>query len=317
MGFLYALIALLSWSGSDLFSKLGSSPDDKTSHLKMVAVVGLAMGIHALIEITAGGVPVSWESVLAYLPASLLYIGAMVLGYAGLRYIELSVSSPICNASGALASLVLIVYAAFASGGSLTSFFEFAGFMNTAGFLGTLAGVSFAGGGVIMLGIVEQKEDAELKRLRREKENVRYTASVLAIVLPLLYLVLDAGGTTVDAFLLQTMDEETANVSYELTFFALGLLSALYLVFVKKERPVFKEDGWKALAAVCETAGQFFYVFALSENPVMSAPVISCYCAVSVLWSRIFLKEKLSKKHYVAILLTVIGIALLGAFGGE
>ena len=30
----------------------------------------------------------------------------------------------------------------------------------------------------------------------------------------------------------------------------------------------------------------------------MSAPIIASYCAASVLWSRIFLKEKLSWKHY-------------------
>jgi multidrug transporter EmrE-like cation transporter len=35
---------------------------------------------------------------------------------------------------------------------------------------------------------------------------------------------------------------------------------------------------------------------------------------VSVLWSRIFLKEKLSWKHYVMIALVVIGIVMIGIF---
>ena len=34
----------------------------------------------------------------------------------------------------------------------------------------------------------------------------------------------------------------------------------------------------------------------------------------SVLWSRIFLKEKLSWKHYLAIVVTVVGIIILGVF---
>ena len=46
----------------------------------------------------------------------------------------------------------------------------------------------------------------------------------------------------------------------------------------------------------------------------MSAPIISSYCAASVLWSRIFLKEKLSWKHYLMILLIIIGIAIMGFF---
>ena len=46
----------------------------------------------------------------------------------------------------------------------------------------------------------------------------------------------------------------------------------------------------------------------------MSAPIIASYCAASVLWSRIFLKEKLSWKHYAMIALIVAGIAIMGVF---
>ena len=70
----------------------------------------------------------------------------------------------------------------------------------------------------------------------------------------------------------------------------------------------------KYIGAVCEAAGQFAYIYAIAdtEHLAMSAPIISSYCAASVLWSRIFLKEKLSKKHYLMILLIVIGIAIMG-----
>lgn len=68
----------------------------------MVIAVGVIMGIHALYEIFAGGTVVTWHVLITYLPVSLLYISSMTLGYIGLRYIELSISSPICNSSGAL-----------------------------------------------------------------------------------------------------------------------------------------------------------------------------------------------------------------------
>ena len=42
--------------------------------------------------------------------------------------------------------------------------------------------------------------------------------------------------------------------------------------------------------------------------------MISSYCAVSVLWSRIFLKEKLSWKHYLTIAAVVLGIVILGVY---
>ena len=46
----------------------------------------------------------------------------------------------------------------------------------------------------------------------------------------------------------------------------------------------------------------------------MSAPIISAYCAASVLWSRLFLKERLSWKHYLAIFVAVVGIVIMGVF---
>ena len=68
----------------------------------------------------------------------------------------------------------------------------------------------------------------------------------------------------------------------------------------------------KLAAGVCETAGQFAYVFALAdtEHVGFAAAIISSYCVASVLWSRLFLKEKLSWKHYLCIALAVIGSAI-------
>lgn len=305
MWLLYSLLALLFWSGSDLFSKAGSRPDDKLSHWKMVIAVGLFMGLHAGYEIVFGGVSVNWEAILRYLPASALYIGSMVIGYVGLRYIELSVSSPICNSSGAIASLFLIVF-----------FFDMAEVETGLPLLATLTGILFCGAGVVLLAVVDAREDMTLKLARRKASNIKYTASVLAILLPILYCLIDAAGTVADAFILETLDENVANVAYELTFLAMGVFAAIYVYGVRREKPVFRREWPKGVAGVMETAGQFAYIFAIGANAVASAPIISCYCALSVVWSRIFLKEKLSFSHYVAVIITIIGIALLGVFGG-
>jgi drug/metabolite transporter (DMT)-like permease len=65
------------------------------------------------------------------------------------------------------------------------------------------------------------------------------------------------------------------------------------------------------LAAICETAGQFTYVYAMSGNAIIAAPIISSVCVVSVVLSKIFLKEKLNKKQYLAIILVILGILFL------
>ena len=65
--FVFSIIALLCWSGSDLFSKIGSRQNDKLSHWKVGIAVGLVMGIHAIYEITIGGVPFTFNDIITYL----------------------------------------------------------------------------------------------------------------------------------------------------------------------------------------------------------------------------------------------------------
>ena len=298
MWFVLAIAALVCWSGSDLFSKIGSRPDDKNSHWKMVMAVGLVMGLHAAFEIFVGGVKITFSDIVAYLPASILYIGSMVMGYVALRYIELSVSSPICNASGALAALFCFI------------------FLREAPDAPVWIGVILVGIGVVALGIAEMNESDEHRLLRQEKANIKYSKSWIALILPLLYCLIDAAGTVADSIILESLNEDVANVAYELTFLFMGVIAAIYVLGFKREKLSIPREAPKLLGGICETAGQFAYIYAIGNEEHMgaAAAIISAYCALSVIWSRIFLKEKLSFKHYLAIIVTVIGIVVLGVF---
>ena len=300
MWFWLSLIALLCWSGSDLFSKIGCrDEDDRLSHLKMVMAVGVVMGLHAAFEIFVGGTEISFAIILTYLPVSLLYIGSMTLGYLGLRYIELSVSSPICNSSGALVAVMTLV---FLGGEDYSPLAIFAVLLVCVGAIG--------------LGVVDATEDPELRAARQAEGNRKYAKSFLALALPVAYCLLDAAGTFADNRVLETLDEGSANVAYELTFLFAAVVCFAYVVLIRRDRLIPKKEAPKYLGAVCETAGQFAYIYAIAdtEHLAMSAPIISSYCAASVLWSRLFLKEKLSWKHYAMIALVIIGIAIMGVF---
>ncbi len=300
MWFWFSLAALLCWSGSDLFSKLGcKGQDDKRSHLKMLTAVGFVMGLHCAYSLIWGGTVLTGRILLHYLPVSLLYISSMAIGYLGLRYIELSISSPICNSSGALVAILALI-----TGGR--------GSVNTI----QLIAVALVCVGVLMLGIVETTESEELRLARQQKGNQIYTKSTLALVIPLLYCLLDALGTFADALVLESLDESSANAAYELTFFVVGLVCFIYAVVIRKERLIFRQELPKYAGACFETAGQFAYIFALgdSDHVMLAAPIISAYCAVSVLWGRLFLKEQLSRKHYASIACILVGIILIGIY---
>ena len=323
--FIFSVLALLCWSGSDLFSKMGTRERDKNSHWKVVFAVGLIMGIHFIITLIGGAVidnSVGVDNVnktlaslvytdfkpidfIRYLPIAGLYILAMVLGYIGLRYIELSISSPICNSSGALAFLLCVLLGIFSIEEVTTI---------------TVIGISMITVGIIALGFIEQKEDEEVKKARQERANRKYTKSILAFLLPIAYLIIDALGTVGDEYLFSDsfiektgieMSDYAANSAFELTFFILAIFAFIWLKFVKKDT-VFKGNKHLYYGGLCETVGQIFYMAVMFSDFSAGMVIISAYCAISVLWSRIFLKEKMSWKHYAVIALVIAGIVILG-----
>ena len=299
MWFTFAIIALLCWSGSDLFSKIGcQDAADKYSHLKMVTAVGVVMGLHAAYEIFFHGVEMSWHVMLTYLPVSMLYILSMAIGYLGLRYIELSISSPICNSSGAI--VAVLTFLTVGIGEDLPPV--------------ALVAVALVCIGVIALGFTEANEDEELRRARQDASNHHYAKSWIAILIPIVYCLLDALGTFADSRVLEVLDEDSANCAYELTFFAVGILCAIYVLGIKKQRLIPRQEFPKYTGAIFETIGQFFYIYAIADSAhvAFAAPIISSYCVASVVWGHIFLKEKLSRRHYLCIAAVIVGIIILG-----
>lgn len=316
-----SIAALLCWSGSDLFSKMGTREKDKNSHWKVVFAVGLIMGIHFFITLIGGAIidknggvdgvnkivasllytDFKFTDFINYLPVAALYILAMVLGYIGLRYIELSISSPICNSSGALAFILCLIFGIF-SKDEITAT--------------TIIGISMITVGIVALGFVEQREDEEVKQARQEKANRKYTKSILAFLLPISYLIIDAVGTAGDEFIFSdfspvTITDYAANSAFELTFFVLAIFAFIWLKFVKKDI-VFKGNKHLYFGGLCETIGQVFYMAVMFSDFSAGMVIISAYCAISVLWSRIFLKEAMSWKHYAVIALVIAGIIILG-----
>ena len=300
MWFLFALLTTLSWGVADLFYKKGADSKDKYSTLKIGIMVGLVMGIHGILYMLIKGITFDPLDMVKYLPVSFFYILSMLIGYLGLRYIELSISSPVQNSSGAITAIALIIL-----------FPQELGALE----IGAIVLVTF---GVIGLAIVEKRIQSAALKADNAKVNPKYQIGVLAITFPIIYAVLDAIGTIADGIYLDEMNlisEDAALLAYEFTWLLFAIIALIYLTVIKKQKFNLFKEPVRTSAAVFETAGQFFYVFAMSSNAVVTAPLIASYSIVSVILSRIFLKEKLSRQHYTLILLVMIGIAVLGVAG--
>ena len=302
MWFEFSLLALIAWAGSDLFSKMGTDSRDKYSHLRLLIFVGAFMGARAAGYLIFTDAHFSPVSILKYLPVSFLYILSMALGYAGLRYIELSVSSPICNSSGAIVSILCFAFL----GDRLAT-------------VQTLAVILICLG-VVLLGVLEKQRNNTAHATTDTAGDEKYRRGALALLFPIAYCIIDALGTFADALVLDgnppLLTEAEAQLSYEFTFLFVAICAFIYLVFIKKQRFSVMAHKPFIAGAVCETVGQFFYVYALAAKPAAAAPMIASYCVLSVFLSRIVLREKLSRKHYAVISMVFVGIVILGVFDG-
>ena len=323
MWFLFSLVALFGWGLADLFYKKGTDEADPHSHLKIAVWVGLVMGICSLVLLPFAEHPFEPVNFIRYAPASVCYILSMVIGYAGMRYLELSILSPVQNSSGAFSAVLMTLFFLLTSKNAAEAIAGETGFVfgRTNGWE-TVNNVLIVGGvvcivaGLIALAAVEQ-------RMSRIPSERKYRLGALALLFPLLYCLFDTLGTAADGILLDeehglALGEIDVLIYYGLTFFAFGLCCYLYLLLFKKKRynPFAKKELTKGAAACFEEFGQVFYVFAMAAEPVLAAPIIGSYCIVSVLLSRLVLKEKPDKKQILCIVICILGIVMLGVSEG-
>ena len=297
----FSIATALLWGTAELFYKKGARPDEQYSHLKICVWVGVVMGAHAIFTLLTQDINYNPVNLIRYLPVSMMYIVSMAFSYFGMRFLEESISDPIENTAGVLCVVL------------------FAVFMKDEFSVLTWVAVAIIAIGVVGVGYLENKGETPRKKKYGKK------LAIVAFIMPFIYAFLDAFGTFLDdAFFLVEdiaatplvdVTEETieavANTSYELTFalFALGLF-----IFMKSKKVKFggvPQHKDKILAAVFETAGQFTYVYALGGVDAVAAPILSSVCVVSLVLSRIFLKEKLSWKTYAFISVVIVGILLL------
>ena len=298
MWFICSILTALIWGLAELFYKKGARPDEKYSHLKICICVGLVMGIHAIFVILTQDIDYKFINIIKYFPVSFLYILSMALSFFGMRFLEESISDPIENTSGAIAAILCFLI--LKQSMSMISLF----------------GVILIIIGVIAIGITEAKdENGRAKKLGKK-------LAIIAFIMPFMYAILDGTASFMDAYFLEietsplvNINEDTielvANTSYELTFAICAVVLAIFTI-LRKEKVDLIHQKDKLIAAVCETAGQFTYVFAMGGSAVIAAPIISSVCVFSVIFSRIFLKEKLTKHQYIAISIVIFGILLLG-----
>ena len=308
---LLTLSAIILWGATDILLKKSLQCSDSLSHFKTFVWIGLIAALSCVVVALCSDTLLDSIRMLAdnlyLIPVTVFYVVAMFFGLLGAKYLDASVVSPLENIDGAITAIILYMFF-FLTGRSHVT--ESVGIIDI---IGTVAITT----GVIFLGIQEHKLSKQENNLEEDKKKHRLGA--LALLFPIAYNLADAVSMVATGI---AVSGETEVEIPEIDFFffecfgflVISIFVWIYMLTVKKYvyNPFKKAELTRLGAATCETLGTLTFVFAVGINPILTAPITSSYCFVTIILARVFLKERLTKKQYISVAFVVAGIALLG-----
>ncbi len=308
---LLTLSCIILWGITDILLKKSLDYSDSLSQYKTFVWIGIVMApagvIMAICSDTLLDSIMMVKDNLYLIPLCVFYAIALFFGLLGAKHLDASVVSPLENIDGAMAAIILYFFFLFTGRSHITDK------IGLVQLVGTVAIVV----GVVLLGIQEQSLSKQETHLSEDKK--RHRLGALALIFPIVYNLVDAVSMVAVGI---TVSEETDVAIPDIDFFifeSLGFVIVaicmwLYMLIVKKYKynPFKKEELVRCGAATGETFGTMTYIFAVAGNPILTAPITSSYCLVTIVLARIFLKERLTQKQYLSLAFLVVGIALLG-----
>ena len=308
---LLTLSCIILWGITDILLKKSLDYSDSLSQYKTFVWIGIVMApagvIMAICSDTLLDSIMMVKDNLYLIPLCVFYAIALFFGLLGAKHLDASVVSPLENIDGAMAAIILYFFFLFTGRSHITDK------IGLVQLVGTVAIVV----GVVLLGIQEQSLSKQETHLSENKK--RHRLGALALIFPIVYNLVDAVSMVAVGI---TVSEETEVAIPDIDFFifeSLGFVVVaicvwFYMLIIKKYKynPFKKEELVRCGAATGETFGTMAFTFAVGISPILTAPIASSYCFVTIVLARIFLKERLTRKQYLSLALLVVGIALLG-----
>jgi drug/metabolite transporter (DMT)-like permease len=301
---------IVLWGITDILLKKSLDHTDPLSQFKTFIWIGLVMALAGVITaICSDTLPDSIRMVgdnLYLISLCVFYVIALFFGLLGTKHLEASVVSPLENIDGAIAAVILYIFFLFTDSTHLT---DKVGVVDVIGTVTIVVGVVF-------LGIQEHK--LSKKEADLDTNQKKHRLGALALIFPIVYNLVDAVSMVAMGI---TVSGETEVSIPDIDFFffeCVGFAVAtvfvwLYMMIAKKYiyNPFKRTELSRCGAGVGDTLGTMAFTFAVGLNPILTAPITSSYCLVTIILARVLLKERLTKKQYLSLAFLVIGIALL------
>ena len=305
------LSCIIFWGLTDILLKKSLNYSDPLSQYKTFIWIGLvAAPVSVIMAFCSDTLPDSVRIVANnpyIIPVNIFYVVAMFFGLLGAKHLDASVVSPLENIDGAITAIILYLFFLFADRSHVTNSISIV----------DIVGMVAITVGVVLLGIQEQKLSKQEMSLDEDKKKHRLGA--LALLFPIVYNLADAVSMVATGIMVSGETEfSIPDMDYiffeSFAFFLFAIFVWLYMLIAKKHvyNPFKKTELYCFGAASCETLGTIAFTFAVAISPILTAPITSSYCLVTIILARIFLKERLTKKQYLSLAFLVVGIAVLG-----
>ena len=299
MWLLFATITVLLWGTSEkIFKKV--STIERHSVLKLITFNGIILGICAILFMLITRTEINLNILITYLPVALIYIASMFCTYKAMTLVKVSILSPLQNSSCAITTILCIFLLKQEVG------------------IPQIIAIALI---IICMILLSINKDETLRLESGDKEadakNAKraYLLYLKGIAFALGYWFLDGIGSFMDDYTLEAnLSAEQVIIAYSFIYGIIGVICAIVVKFKERDYKYtkVKENKLKLLGTLVETAGQYTYIYAFAfGDAALASPYIAAYSIVTVILSRIFLKEKLSKKQYVLIALILDGMITL------
>ncbi len=299
MWLLFATITVLLWGTSEtIFKKV--STIEKHSVLKLISFNGIILGICAIVFMLITKTEININILITYLPVALIYIASMFCTYKAMTLVKVSILSPLQNSSCAITTILCIFLLKQEVG------------------IPQIIAIALI---IICMILLSINKDETLRLESGDKEadakNAKraYLLYLKGIAFALGYWFLDGIGSFMDDYTLEAnLSAEQVIIAYSFIYGIIGVICAIVVKFKERDYKYtkVKENKLKLLGTLVETAGQYTYIYAFAfGDAALASPYIAAYSIVTVILSRIFLKEKLTKKQYVLIGLILAGMITL------
>ena len=299
MWLLFATITVLLWGTSEtIFKKV--STIEKHSVLKLISFNGIILGICAILFMLITRTEINLNILITYLPVALIYIASMFCTYKAMTLVKVSILSPLQNSSCAITTILCIFLLKQEVG------------------IPQIIAIALI---IICMILLSINKDETLRLESGDKEadakNAKraYLLYLKGIAFALGYWFLDGIGSFMDDYTLEAnLSAEQVIIAYSFIYGIIGVICAIVVKFKERDYKYtkVKENKLKLLGTLVETAGQYTYIYAfVFGDAAIASPYIAAYSIVTVILSRIFLKEKLKKKQWILIGLILVGLITL------